>query len=401
MSPISSVPLSTINFHAPGFAADPYPAFEALRALGPIAWHEGLQRYLVAGWKECAAVLLNHRSFGSSEESFVELFGGRTMECMDRPRHGDVRGIWAHDFDPRSMAALSVMVARTIKARLDPFMERIATGETVDAIAVLTRGIPTLIIAELLGIDPADYELFAAWSDAMGDMAEGLGDSTPRGAELVRRGREATFALNAYVRAQLDHRRACPGVDLISKMMASPVSGAMEDSEIIASNTQLVFAGNETTAKLMAIALYALATHPEQRRAIAENRALVPQALEEIHRWNTIVQLNGRYVRGGGATVAGHRLPDGAHIVTLQGAANRDPARWDDPHRLNIFREPRNHMGYGIGMHICLGMHLARLESRIWLDMLLDRLPEWEVAAVDWGTNWAVRGPIRLDLRKA
>jgi cytochrome P450 len=401
MNPLPAVPEAALDLLAPGFAADPYPAFEALRAQGPVTWHAGLNRFLVTGWQECASVLLGARDFGSSEADFIGLFGGRTMECMDRPRHGEVRGIWAHDFDPCPIAEMAAVVRRVIQARLDPFVARLRAGETVDAVSQFTRGIPTIIIAEMLGIDPGDYELFSGWSDAMGDMAEGLGDPGPRGQMILQRASEATAALNTYIRDRLDSRRRRPGLDLISKMVASPVSERMEESEIIASNTQLVFAGNETTAKLMAITLYALAQHPEQRRAILRDRSLVPQALEEIHRWNTIVHINGRFARGGNARVAGHLLPDGAQVMTLLGAANRDPARWERPDQLDIFRAPKNHMGFGLGMHVCLGMHLARLESQIWLNMLLDALPEWEVAAIDWGTNWSVRGPIRLEVQKS
>ena len=349
MTPNPDVPISTLNFHDPAFARDPYPALHALRSAGPISYHAGMQRYVVAGWRECSKLLLNGREFGSDENAFIDLFGGRTMECMERDRHHPVRGIWSKDFERATLDRLGAMIREVVKSRMDPFIARVRAGETVDAVSVMTRGIPTIVIARMLGIPEADFELFSDWSDAMGDSAEGVADRSPRGQEIVRKGRQATLDLNDYIRARLGGRRQCPADDLISRMVSSPVAETMDEAEIVASNTQLVFAGNETTAKLMAHTMAALAQHPDQRRALVEDRALIPRALEEIHRWNTIVHLNGRYARGGSATVGGHAIEDGANILILQGAANRDPERWDQPDRLDIFREPRQHLGFGLG----------------------------------------------------
>src|SRR6185312_16262006 len=146
-TPRPGIPISTLNFQEPGFARDPYPAFHALRRLGPISYHEGMQRYVVAGWRECSKMLLNSREFGSDEDAFIELFGGRTMECMERDRHTPVRGIWRKDFERGSLAACTAMIRGVIESRMRPFIERIRAGETVDAVSGMTRGIPTIIIA--------------------------------------------------------------------------------------------------------------------------------------------------------------------------------------------------------------------------------------------------------------
>jgi len=398
MSVVLDVPVSQLNFQQPRFADNPYPAYRELREAGPLSWHEPTGKYLVTNWREATRILLNPREFGSDENDFIELFGGRTMECMERDRHREVRGIWHRDFEPGAIRRSEEIVRDVIRSRLDPFVERMRDGETADAVAGMTRGIPTIVIARMLGIPDEDYELFAQWSDAIGDIGEGATDPSPRGAELLALGIRARTELNDYLRARLNGRCPMSGGDLISKMVESPVAKTMEEAEIIASITQLVFAGNETTAKLMAITMLALAAHPDQRAALVRDRSLIPQALEEIHRWNSVVHLNGRFARGGNASVGGHRLEDGARVLILQGAINRDPERWDDPDALDILRPRKQHLGFGFGMHICLGSHLARLESEIWLDVLLDALPKWEVVDVDWGTNWTTRGPIRLDV---
>ncbi|TWG98567.1 cytochrome P450 [Nocardioides sp. J9] len=395
-----NIPTTVVDFRAEGFAADPYPALEAVRRLGPVVYDEGLDQFLITGWRDIARIYGNVDRFASDYDHFVGLFGGATMECMEKERHDPVRSIWAEAFRRQDLEKQRDMITEVITSRLEPFVEKVRSGATVDAVAEMTRGIPTLVIAHMLGIPPADYEQFGAWSDAMAAVPEGEADRSPRGAELVRRGAEATAALNRYVADVLEERRRRPGSDLISMMAVAPFAKEMEESEITASNTQLVFAGNETTAKLMANTLNALAAHPDQRRELAADRSLIPAAVEEIHRWNSIVHAGRRIVRNGGASVAGIELHDGETVMCLQGVANRDPDRWDRPGQLDIHRPPKQHLGFGFGMHSCLGLNLARLEVHIWLDLLLDKLPEWGIESVDWGSNWVLRGPIRLDVSK-
>jgi cytochrome P450 len=235
----------------------------------------------------------------------------------------------------------------------------------------------------------------------MSGITAGTIDTSSRGPELVRAGMQATAELNDYIARQVEERRGDPGDDLISRMVTSPVVSELTEQEVIAGNTQLVFAGNGTSAKWMAQVLYALSAFPDQRRMLVQDRSLIPQAIEEVHRWNTMAQVTWRYARGGGATAAGTELPDDAVVLCLLGAANRDPQRWERPAELDILRPPQQHLGFGFGLHSCLGLNLARLEVQIWLERLLEELPEWEVGEVDWGTEWTLRGPVRIDLAAA
>jgi cytochrome P450 len=168
----------------------------------------------------------------------------------------------------------------------------------------------------------------------------------------------------------------------------------MTEQEIVASNTQLVFAGNETTAKLLAQTVVTLAAHPGQRRAIHADRSLIPAAIEEVHRVETITHSVFRDVVGDDVSVAGIGIPAGQRITLLLGAANRDPRRWDRPQDFDVFRKKLSHLGFAFGLHSCLGMNLARLEAQIFAEELIDELPDWHVhGPVDYGTNYAVRGP--------
>ena len=394
----TDVPTTEVDFQDPAFVIDPYPALREIREAGPVVWHEGLQQYLVTGYRDCARIFGNAKKFASDVDFFVGLFGGLTMEAMDQPRHDQVRGVWSRDFQRPTVEAQRELITEVIDSQLESFLERVRSGETVDAVSAMTRGIPTIVIAKMLGIPDADYRQFSAWSDAMGGIPEGSTDLSPRGQELIANGKQATKDLNDYIRNELAPRRKNPGSDLISTMVASPVADEMTEQEIVASNTQLVFAGNETTAKLMAHTMLALQQHPDQLALVREDPSLIPQAIEEIHRWNTIVHVGWRFVRDGGHQIAGVPVKDGDVIMCLQGAANRDPARWENPDVLDIRREPVQHMGFGFGMHSCLGLNLARLEVQIWLQRLLEELPAWNVESVDWGTNWVLRGPAALHI---
>lgn len=401
MTTTSEVPTTTINFQDPNFVLDPYSALTEVRRLGPIVKHECSGQYLVTGYGTCARVFGNAEKFACDAQSIVGTFGGATMESIDdRPRHDRIRGVWAHDFLRTTLDERRQMITDVVNAQLGPFVEKVRAGETVEAVSEMIRGIPTIVIAKMLGIPEADHRQFSDWSDAMGRKKEGSTDPTERGRRLVEAGLRATSELNDYMRKELADRRAHPTSDLVSAMVNSPVAEEMTEAELVASNTQLVFAGNETTAKLMAHILLALSQHPDQLAALRSDRSLIPQAIEEIHRWNSIMQAGWRFACGD-HEVARVQLKEGDAVMCLQGMANRDPERWEDPDRLDIFREPRQHMGFGFGLHSCLGLNLARLETQVWLDRLLDELPVWNVESVDWGGNWLLRGPFRLHVNAA
>ena len=396
-----TTPVVNASFHEEGFNQDPYPTLEEIRRSGPIVYNELLDRWMVTAYPLVSRVLGDsaHYAQGASD-AFVDFFGGTTMETIDEPeRHNAIRGIWAADFQRGNLESRRELVERVVAEQLDPFVDRIRSGETVEAVAELTRSIPTLVIANMLGIDTAMFAQFSAWSDAMGATTEGALDPTERGMETVMAGRQATAELNAYIAEQVDDRRRNPSDDLIGKMVAAPFAkSGMSEKEIIASNTQLVFAGNETTAKLMAHTLVSLAAHPDQRRLLAQDRSLVLAAIEEVHRWQTITQFIDRDVRVE-VELAGVRLTPGAVVMPIQGAGNRDPERWENASDFDITRPARQHLGFGFGLHSCIGLNLARLEVQVWLDRLLDLLPEFEVVGeVDYGPNYQFRGPAAVYL---
>jgi cytochrome P450 len=400
-----SAPVMNLSFREPGFNQNPFPVLEEIRRAGPVVYNELRSSWMVTSYPDVARVLGDAVHYAQGEsEAFADFFGGPTMETVDdRERHDSIRGIWASDFQRGSLESQRPLVEQVVAQQLGPFVERVRSGETVDAVAEMTRSIPTLVIASMLGIETAMFKQFSAWSDAMGAIAEGALDTSGRGMETIMEGRRATAELNSYIAGQVEERRQRPADDLIGKMVSSAYAkSAMTDNEVIASNTQLVFAGNETTAKLMAHTLVSLAAHPDQRRLLAGDRSLIPQAIEEVHRWQTITQFIDRDVRNGDVQLGGVVIPNGSVVTPMQGAANRDPARWETASSFDITRPPRQHLGFGFGMHSCIGLNLARLEAQIWLDRFLDELPDYEVVRdVDYGSNFQLRGPLAVQIAAA
>ncbi|MBO0728654.1 MAG: cytochrome P450 [Acidimicrobiaceae bacterium] len=394
---MTDVPVINVTFYEPGFNQAPYPVLEEIRAAGPIVYNELLDRFVVTSYPNVTQVMGDATRFAQgASEAFVDFFGGQTMETIDdQERHDAVRGIWARDFWRGTLERQRPMVEEVVAGQLRPFIDRVRSGEVVDAVADLARGIPTLVIARMLGIETSMFKQFSAWSDAMGAIPEGALDQTERGTQIITAGRRATAELNAYISDQVAARRKQPTDDLISKMVSSEYARtSMSEQEIVASNTQLVFAGNETTAKLMAHTLVTLARHPEQRRMVAADRSLVAATIEEVLRWETITQFIDRDVRADDVVIAGVPVARGKSVTAMQGAANRDPDRWDDPGSFDITREPRQHVGFGFGLHSCIGLNLARMEAQVWLNQLLDELPEYELAGdISYGGNFQLRGP--------
>lgn len=413
--PIDPALLMPFDTADPGFVREPWARYEEIRARGGVIYNDRVRRWMVADFEPTRQILITPSRFGSEKGQLEQaaVFGGPVMEFYDGPHHDSMRSIWSDDFRPRNLSVLRPVITEIVDAQLAPALQRLRAGETVEIISAATRRIPTAVIAHMLGIEPEIVGRFSQWSDAMGASAEGYTNPGERGAELIAAGKRATAELNGYLREQIGLRREQPrrqpgrctadSTDLITTMVQdSYACEHMTEQEIVASNTQLVFAGNETTAKLLAQIVVTLAANPEQRRAILADRSLIPAAVEEVHRLETITHSVFRDVVGAAATVSGVEIPADTRITLLLGAANRDPARWQRPADFDVRRPKLAHLGFAFGLHSCLGMNLARLEAQIFLERLLDALPDWQVRTpVDYGTNYAVRGPAGVHVSAA
>ena len=391
----------SVDFGDPNIVRDPWDTLEEIRAAGPVVYNDLLDAWMVPGYRNLARVLGNARNFTTERlgEGYAQLFGGNTMQFDDTDLHDEIKSVWAKQFQRDSLQSLRGMITEIVDERLMPFVARVRDGEVLDGRQHLTRGIPTLVIARMMGLPEERFEEFSKWSDAMGGILGGV--VSGKGDDAVREGQEATASMNAYLHEVVEERRRQPSDDLVGRLTGSQVAGKMSERDIVASVTQLVFAGNETTANLMAHMLVALATHPDQRRAVAADHSLIAAAVEETNRWQTPVALKMRHARNG-ASIDGIEIEDGSMILGLQIAANRDPSRWERPAEFDIARASVPHIGFGFGKHACLGLNLARLEAQIWLERLLEELPDWELTEPPaFGTNFWVRGPRKVMLAAA
>lgn len=394
---MSSVQTMDVDFADPEFINDPWETLEMIRAQGPVVYNNRLQAYMVPNYKDAAAVLGNEENFTTElmRENYSGIFGGNTMQFDDADRHDRIKAVWAGQFRRDQLAKVHDMITDIVDARLRVFLDRLRSEGEVDACRYLTWGVPTLVISRMMGLDERYFDDVSRWSDAMGGILGAVVDPSEEGEAARRRGREATQAMNTFLAEVVRQRREEPTDDLVGRLVSSDMArDEMSERDIVASVTQLVFAGNETTANLMAITLAALAQYPDQRRMLVEDPSLIPAAVEELNRWQGPVTLKSRHARGGDAEIAGVEIPDGSLVLTLQISANRDPQRWERPDVLDISRKPISNLGFGFGKHVCLGLNLARLEMTIWLERLLVEFPEWEVTEdIDFGRNFWVRGP--------
>lgn len=356
---------------AAGDVRDPHTELARLRREEPvqrleipgIPGEEGKPIFMVYRYAEAQQVLRDNETFSSAivTQAFGDVFGEHVMLGMDEPEHGRHRELVAKAFTQKSLARWEDTLVRPVgEALIDRFADRGGAELTRE----FTFPFPTLIIAALLGLPQQDYARFQRWSISLLSFTVN-----------PERGRAASAALADYFRPILAARRAEPRDDLISALAAAELDGErLSDEEIFSFLRLLLPAGVETTYRALGNLLYGLLTDPDQLQAVCADRALVPQAIEEAVRWEPPLLMITR-VATRDTELGGVPVPAGCSVLPVLGAANRQETRYPDPDRFDIFRPARAHLGFGSGGHVCLGMHLARMEMRVGLNLLLDRLP--------------------------
>ncbi len=357
-----------------GNIRDPYPRLHELCRespvhTGPIDMGEGADLadpsrpppVTVFGFEEVVQVLRDNETYSSNVYTDVMgLVMGRTILEMDEPEHRMHRALVAPSFRSKVLERWEEdLVALVVNELIDGFIER---GSS-DLVRDITFNFPVQVIARILGLPLSDYPKFQRWALELTSVAANFD-----------RGMAASAALRDYFVDVMAERRATPGDDLISDLVRAEVEGErLGDEEIYSFLRLLLPAGVETTYRASGSLLFALLHDQAQFDALYKDRSLYPQAFEEVVRWEPPVTVILR--RAARDTVlAGVKIDEGADIALLIGAANRDERKYTDPDRYDMFREQRQHVGFGFGVHVCLGMHLARMESRVAINTLFDRL---------------------------
>ncbi len=375
--------------------ADPYPVFDALRAAGQPLWHEELGMWLACRHADADAVL-RHRRAGRIFREREPLADFAVFNRLHRdsildsepPQHTRLRRLVQAAFARGHVQRLREPIQRIADSLLDLVAER---GEC-DLLADFAGPLPVAVIAELLGVPESDRHLLRPWSNAIVKMYE-----YERPPALEAAARRAGDEFDAYLRWLAAQRRADPRDDLVSGLVAAP---ELSEDELVANCILLLNAGHEASVNTLGNGLLGLFRRPaELARLRADPDGLVPTAIEEMIRYDAPLQLFERTayedIEIGAITVR-----SGQKIAALLGAANRDPAVFPDPGRLDVGRDPNPHLGFGGGIHFCLGAPLARLELSVSVPTLLRRLPTMElVEEPSYHPNFVIRGLQSLQVR--
>jgi cytochrome P450 len=357
-----------------GSIRDPYPMLHELCRqspvhTGPIDLGEGAEiadpskppPVTVFGFDEAVQVLRDNETYSSAVYADItEVVMGRTILQMDEPEHRRIRALVASSFRSKMLERWEEdLVAVVVNELIDSFID---SGRT-DLVRSVTFNFPVQVIARILGLPRADYPRFQRWALELTSVHANW-----------ERGVAASVALRDYFADVMTERRASPGDDLISDLVRAEVDGEkLSDEEIYSFLRLLLPAGVETTYRASGSLLFALLHDRRQFDALYDDRALYPQAFEEVLRWEPPVTVILRRATRD-TELAGVSIDEGADLALLIGAANRDERKYVDPDRFDLFREQRQHVGFGFGVHVCLGMHLARMESRVAINTLFDRL---------------------------
>jgi len=297
------------------------------------------------------------------------------MLDRDPPDHTRLRGLVSKAFTPKALESLRPRIQQIVDGLLDQIERR---GE-MDLIEEFAYPLPVIVICEMLGVPVKDHERFKHWGL---DIARGLDAiMLPPDSEVGKRSVSGRRALAEYFRALIAERRAAPRDDMLSALIAAEEAGdKLSEEELLASCILLLVAGHETTVNLIGNGTLALLKHPEQLRRLRENPGLIGSAVEELLRYDGPVQRTAR-IPSEDLVIGGKTIPKGEMVMPFLGAANRDPAQFPDPDRLDITRTDNRHIAFGMGIHFCLGAPLARMEGQIAISTLLRRLPKLALAS--------------------
>jgi cytochrome P450 len=360
------------------FASDPYPTFARLREEAPLYYNEQHDFYAVSRYEDVERGLPDWATFSSARGSLLELIKqGIEMPpgtlIFEDPRAHDVhRRLLAGVFTPRRVAALEPQVREFCRRVLDP----LAGARGFDLIATVGAQMPMRVIGMLLGIPEADQE-------AIRDFADG-NLRTEDGGQIDFQG--GAILSSELIADYVDWRKSHPSDDLTSELLLAEhedehgVTRTLTREEVVTYLTVLAGAGNETTGRLIGWVGSVLSLHPRQRQEMVNDPALIPNAIEEVLRFESPAPAIARYVTRD-VTFYGRRVPAGSAMVFIIAAANRDHRRHRDPDRFDIHRNVGQQLTFGLGGHYCLGAALARLEGRVATEEILRRFPRWDV---DW-----------------
>ena len=365
------------NFFSRRLLANPYPIYRRLQTRDPVHRSRLIKGWVLSRHEDIDAVLRDSRRFGNDRASTQDAnlrFDSeepRSMLYRDPPDHTRLRSLVSKAFTPRAVRALRPRVEKIA----DDLLDSLDGADSFDVIDAIAYPLPVAVICEMLGVPQEDRGPFREWSNDASLSIEPLLDD-----RRVATSKDTLSKLRDYFSDLAERRRADPGEDLVSVLTQIEDEGdRLSHLELQLMLVLLLVAGNETTRNLVGNGLLALLSNPEQLDRLRREPDLIGPAVEELTRYDSPVQIDGRSVRED-TEVGGVPMERGQYLMLLLGAANRDPEAFDDPDVLDVSRERNPHLGFGRGIHHCLGAPLARMEAEVMLGKLLERFPNVRLA---------------------
>ncbi|MCY3888726.1 MAG: cytochrome P450 [bacterium] len=372
---------------SPERIADPHSYFSVLREHDPVHWNEKYRAWFIHRYHDVLDALRDPRfsseRIGAAYDRLTEEQRAERQPTYDilmdwlvfrdPPDHTRLRRLVSRAFTPRAVEAWRDRITGVVDELIDGLSER----DHFDLIEDFAYPIPAVVIAEMMGVPPDDRDRFKDWSDDVMILvfgARGVGDRRARA-------QQGLVELAAYLGDLVAHYRQHPADNIISNLVeASEGDDSLEDPEIVANCVLFLFGGHETTTNLIGNGIRVLLNHPGQLQKLREDPSLIKPAIEEILRFDGPSKMEVRTLADE-VEMGEKTLPAGDMVYLVQHAANRDPDAFDQPDRFDIARDPNNHIGFGFGLHFCLGASVARLEGTIALEALVRRLPNLELGS--------------------
>ena len=348
------------NLRSAEFLADPYPYYRQLRERSPIIFSEDWNAWFVTSYDGCRNLLRDNRLGHAAAPDNPFIF-------QNPPQHTRLRKLTAIAFSKDYIDAHR----GKIKERMDRIIADIPRGEKVDLMQALAFPFPVSVIADMFGYPDSDFDKLMRWAHAMELTFDPLQDVNSDTEVITARNEFA-----AYLQQLLMQRMAAPGDDMLTRLMSADVDGdRLTPGELISTSILLLVAGYITTANLIGNGVKLLLRNPDQLEILRQDTSLVSQAVEELLRLEPPGQIGHRYAMEDMA-YGDHTFKKGELVFLCAAAANRDPAMFDDPESVDVKRKPNPHLGFGGGIHACLGAPLGHLEARIAFEAILTELPD-------------------------
>jgi cytochrome P450 len=395
--------LSLLRLLDPDVISDPYPLYRQLRELEPVHWDPYMHAWVVTGYPEVVTVLMNYSADRTPPPAYLDRLGLSFMKpfaevmlqqmlFMDGAMHARLRAICGAAITPRRVEGLRTV----IETIADELIDKVVADGHMDMVVDFANPLPATVTARMLGVPVEDRVQLQEW---VIDIAEVLGNfqhHPDRVAEIV----QSLEEMKSYIAGRMEEERKRPTNGLIYSLMMSEVDGhRLSDDEVIANAIITLIGGHETTTNLIASGFLTLLRQPQAFEQLRTHPEIAASAVEELLRYEAPVQHTAR-IAPADMQLGGKVIEKGSRVVAGLAAANRDPARFFDPDRLDLLRMDNRHLAFGWAAHFCFGAPLARMEGQIAFNKLLSRIsnPVLREENLNWRGNAGLRGLTSLKI---